>query len=166
MLCIRVQILTPPALSAMALALAACASGPTFDPPPPNAPPPLADAPAPTNIRPEELVGRWGLASYHKENDRARTEAAARSQCSQPYTITRGPGGGIVMHLADQPQPQELKLKAGPGRNYIGPQGPAADARDREIVSFDGRVLVLRFVDPEVATRYGTMVYVRCAARA
>jgi hypothetical protein len=31
-------------------------------------------------------------------------------------------------------------------------------------VSFDGRVLVTRFVDPEVAGRYGTSVYVRCAA--
>jgi hypothetical protein len=30
----------------------------------------------------------------------------------------------------------------------------------------DGRVMVLRFVDPEVAGRYGTGVYVRCAPRA
>lgn len=160
--------LRPPLSAAaafMSIALFGCAGGPGLDPAPPS-PPPVADAPAPTNIRPEELVGRWGYASYHKEPDRARTEAAARGQCNQPYTIGRGTGGGIMMHLADQPQPQELRLKAGPGRNYIGPQGPAADPRDREIVSFDGRVLVLRFVDPEVATRYGIGVYVRCGPRA
>jgi hypothetical protein len=30
------------------------------------------------------------------------------------------------------------------------------------VVSFNGRVLVLRWMDPEVQGRYGTMVYVRC----
>jgi hypothetical protein len=38
--------------------------------------------------------------------------------------------------------------------------------QDREIVSFDGRVMIMRFVDPEVAGRYGTSVYVRCGPRA
>jgi hypothetical protein len=33
-------------------------------------------------------------------------------------------------------------------------------------VSFDGRVLVLRWVDEEVAGRYGVGVFVRCAPRA
>ena len=32
------------------------------------------------------------------------------------------------------------------------------------MVSFDGRVLILRWMDPEVQSRYGTMVYVRCGA--
>ena len=31
------------------------------------------------------------------------------------------------------------------------------------MVHFDGRVLILRWMDPEVQGRYGTMVYVRCA---
>ena len=31
------------------------------------------------------------------------------------------------------------------------------------MVSFDGRVLILRWMDSEVQGRYGTMVYVRCA---
>ena len=35
--------------------------------------------------------------------------------------------------------------------------------QDREIISFDGRTMVLRWMDPEVAGRYGTGVYVRCA---
>ena len=44
------------------------------------------------------------------------------------------------------------------------PKPRRAGQRDREIVSFDGRVLVTRFVDPEVSGRYGTSVYVRCGA--
>ena len=32
------------------------------------------------------------------------------------------------------------------------------------MLAFDGRVLILRWMDPEVQGRYGTMVYVRCGA--
>jgi len=121
----------------------------------------------PATIRSDEIVGRWGLASYQNPNDRARTEAMARTQCKQPYVITAGTTGGVVMHLADQATPQELRLKGSPsGKNYIGPPGPTPGEQDREIVSFDGRVLVTRFIDKDAATRYGNMVYVRCAARA
>ena len=71
------------------------------------------------------------------------------------------------MHLADQAQPQELRVKGGPGgKNYIGPPGEAGGPQDREIVSFDGRILITRFVDQEVAGRYGTSVYVRCGPKA
>ena len=133
---------------------------------PEAAPPPPAGAPLPASIPAQDLVGRWGLAAYHNEADRGRTEAAARGQCRQPYNITRGPGGGVVMHLPDQSQPTELLLKGGPdGKNYIGlAEEPAGGQRDREIVSFDGRVLITRFTDPEVSGRYGTSVYVRCGA--
>ena len=121
----------------------------------------------PASIRSDEIVGRWGLASYQNPNDRARTEAAARGQCKQPYVITAGTSGGVVMHLADQATPQELRLKGSPGgKNYIGPAGPTPGEQDREIVSFDGRVLITRFTDKDAATRYGNMVYVRCAPRA
>ena len=51
------------------------------------------------------------------------------------------------------------------GKNYIGPPGPPPGEQDREIVSFDGRVLITRFVDKDAATRYGNMVYVRCGPR-
>src|SRR5207237_311081 len=89
-----------------------------------------------------------------------------RGQCGNPYVINRGPGGGVLMHLPDQAAPVELRTKGGPdGRRYIGPEGMAGDPLDREIVSFDGRVMVLRWNDPEVAGRYGTSVYVRCAPR-
>ena len=45
----------------------------------------------PSKYAPEEFVGRWGFTSYHREQDRARTEAAARGQCRSPYVIARGP---------------------------------------------------------------------------
>jgi hypothetical protein len=150
-----------------ALALSGCAAqqfslGPSAAP----EPPPVAAAPLPASIPAQDLVGRWGLAAYHKDEDRARTETAARGQCRQPYNISRGPRGGVIMHLPDQAQPTELSLKGGPdGKNSIGlGEEPAGGQRDREIVSFDGRVLVTRFTDPEVAGRYGTSVYVRCGA--
>ena len=155
-----------PAMLLAAVVLAGCASEMSVAPGPEIAAASPAGAPLPASIPAQDLVGRWGLAAYHKEDDRARTEAAARGQCRQPYNISRGARGGIIMHLADQSQPTELILKGGPdGKNYIGlPEEPAAGQRDREIVAFDGRVLVTRFVDPEVAGRYGTSVYVRCAA--
>jgi hypothetical protein len=122
----------------------------------------------PSRYRPEEIVGRWGYTSYQREADRARTVAAAGRLCRQPYVIARGPTGGVMMNLADQRQTTELRLKGGPGeRNFIGPDGePGGSPQDREILSFDGRVLVTRFVDPDAANRYGNMVYVRCGARA
>jgi hypothetical protein len=149
------------------LALAAC-STPQWggSPSTPAAPPPTASAPPAPGIATEDLVGRWGFASYHKETDRGRTAGQARGQCGNPYVINRGPGGGVLMHLPDTAAPQELQTKAGPdGKRYIGPDGPAGDPLDREFVSFDGRVMVLRWIDPEVAGRYGTSVYVRCAPR-
>ena len=134
---------------------------------PSAAPEPGVAPEMPATIRSDEIVGRWGLASYQDPKDRARTEAMARSQCKQPYTITAGASGGVIMHLADQATPQELRLKGSPsGKNYIGPAGPTPGEQDREIVSFDGRVMITRFVDKDAGTRYGNMVYVRCAPRA
>jgi hypothetical protein len=156
--------LSPGAISVFAaILLAGCATQMSVAPEA-AAPPP--SAPLPASIPAQDLVGRWGLAAYHNEADRGRTEAAARGQCRQPYNIGRGARGGVIMHLADQSQPTELILKGGPdGKNYIGlAEEPAAGQRDREIVAFDGRVLITRFVDPEVSGRYGTSVYVRCGA--
>ena len=50
------------------------------------------------------LVGKWGLASYHKDADRARTMKEASAQCNKPYVINQGPNGGVMMYLADQPK--------------------------------------------------------------
>ena len=54
----------------------------------------------PASIRADEIVGRWGLASFQNPADRARTEAAARGQCKQPYVIGAGQSGGVVMALS------------------------------------------------------------------
>ena len=155
--------------SALTIFLGACSSMslPSFSSSPSVAPEPAPAPEMPATIRADEIVGKWGLASFQNPNDRARTEAAAKAQCKQPYVIGAGANGGVIMHLADQATPQELRLKGGPGgKNYIGPPGPAGGEQDREIVSFDGRVLVTRFIDKDAATRYGNMVYVRCAPRA
>ncbi|WP_319799214.1 hypothetical protein [Nitrobacter sp.] len=153
------------AIAALAMFLGGCGSigsvGLSTQQPPQQ---PAVEPEIPATVRADELVGRWGLASYQNPNDRARTEAAAKAQCRNPYVIGAGSNGGVIMHLADEATPQELRLKGSQsGKNYIGPEGPAGGAKDREIVSFDGRVLVTRFIDPDAATRYGNMVYVRCA---
>src|ERR1700761_1259104 len=155
--------------SVLAIFLGACSSMslPSFSSSSPSAPEPAPVPETPASIRPDEIVGKWALASFQNPNDRARTEAAAKAQFKQPYVIGAGTSGGVIMHLADQATPQELRLKGSPGgKNYIGPPGPAAGEQDREIVSFDGRVLITRFIDKDAATRYGNMVYVRCGPRA
>jgi hypothetical protein len=119
---------------------------------------------APVSITAAELVGSWGLGSFHTEADRARTEVEARSACGNPYRITQGPSGGVMMHLADQAEPAELALKTdSSGRTFIGPPGPPAVAQDRLITSWQDGVLVTEWLDPSARARYGTMVFVRCA---
>ncbi len=129
--------------------------------PPPAAPAGPVGQPS---LRAEDIVGRWGIASFHKPEDQARTEAAARGQCSQPYIINRS-SDGVAMLGHDSPQVQDMMIKASAdGRTYIGPGPEPGGADDREVASFDGKSLVLKWVDPEVAGRYGTMVLVRCPA--
>jgi len=165
--------LSPPvAAMVAALALAGCTGGsmggwgfgsPSEQPPEQELPGPEI----PATIRVSEVIGRWGYAAFHKVEDRQRTEAAARSQCNHPFVIGQGPTGGVMMYLADQSELKELRVKGGPGgKNYIGPAGPTPGPQDREITSFDGRVMVMVFVDPEIAGRYGTGIYVRCAPSA
>jgi hypothetical protein len=147
-----------------AMALGGCA---TSSPQQEAAPAALPQPELPARVRPAEIVGRYGYAAYHDAKDRARTEANARGQCKQPFVISPGSSGGVTMLIADTPQPQELRLKGTQGgKDYIGPPGDTPGPQDREIVSFDGRVLVLKYVDPEIDGRYGTGVFVRCAPRA
>jgi len=152
--------------SALAIFLGACGSmglGNFGSSQPTTATEPGVEPEMPATVHSEELVGKWGLASFQNPNDRARTEKQALAQCKQPYAIGAGQSGGVVMHLADQATPQELRLKGSQsGKNYIGPAGPPGGPDDREIISFDGRVLITRFVDKDAGTRYGNMVYVRC----
>ncbi|UZF94172.1 hypothetical protein [Bosea sp. NBC_00550] len=143
----------------MALLLAGCGGGEGLSP--------LASAtqsaPAPTNVTRDALIGRWGIASFHTEKDRKRTESEARAQCNQPYTIAKGAGDGVMMHVADDPKPYELRLKAGAGgRTFLGFEAPAGDPQDRELLSVKPNELVMRFVDPDAHRRYGTFIFIRC----
>ena len=141
----RHQMSVPPlALTCLAagLLLSGCGSIslPTFgsvssEPPPNKEAPPLADRRRPPAIPPEEIIGRWGLGlgPINRDADRPRTEAAGPQPMSQSSTSSRsGPGGGVMMHLADQRQPSELRLKGGPGgKNYIGPADAEAGGPSR-----------------------------------
>jgi hypothetical protein len=118
----------------------------------------------PTSMKPEQLVGRWGVASYRQEKDKARTEAQARSQCRLPYVIAKGPTDGVMMHVADDTKLYELRLKGGSdGKTYLGFESPPGDWQDREIVSLTPATIVMRFVDADANNRYGTFVYIRCS---
>lgn len=152
----------PVAALAAALLLAGCGSLTGEGPSASGGP---AAASAPTSFPRERLIGRWGIASYHTEKDRKRTEAQAKGGCGQPYVIAKGPSDGVMMHAADDPKLYELRLKAGPGgKTYLGFEAPAGDPQDREIVSASEQMLVMRFVDPDANRRYGTFIYARCGA--
>jgi hypothetical protein len=161
----RPSLSTTLVLALLALGLSGCASfNNPFSPQQAPEPAPEVVPTLPPAFPPQDIVGRWGLAAYHREDDKVRTEAAAANQCKQPYIISLGPNGGVMMHLADQSTASELRLKGAPGgKTFIGQEGdPPGSPQDREVVSFDGRILVLRWMDSEVQGRYGTMVYVRC----
>src|SRR3984885_13957220 len=75
------------------------------------------ETPAPTpaivapTVSPDQLVGKWGFAAYHKDEDRTRTIKEASAQCNRPYVIAKGPTGGVMMNMADQKELSELFLK-------------------------------------------------------
>jgi hypothetical protein len=146
------------AIIAMAvLAASACALGP--DATPGSA----AVITAPAAYDRGRLVGRWGVASFHADKDQKRTEAEAKAQCSQPYTIKLGPTDGVLMHVADDPTVHELRLKGdSAGKTYLGFEAPPRDPQDREILSMSDRMMTMRFVDPDANSRYGTFIYARC----
>jgi hypothetical protein len=57
----------------------------------------------------------------------------------------------------DNPQPQEMVLKGSvEGKPHVGSGPSPAGADDREVVSFDGQVLILKWVAPEIAGRYAS----------
>ena len=144
------------ALGGLAAALlAGCATEPP--------PAPMVAAPA---ISSDQLVGKWGFAAYHRDTDRARTIKEALAQCNKPYVIAKGPGGGVMMNLADQADLSELVLKAGPeGRTYLGPPGDAGTADDRIVTNVDANSFSTNWVDPDNMARYGTSVYERCGQK-
>jgi hypothetical protein len=142
-------------LVATSIALAGCAGTPGESALPSRA--------TPAAFPVDRLVGKWGVASYRQEKDKARTEAMARAQCKLPYSITKGPTDGVMMHVADDPTPHELTLKGGPGgKTYLGFEGPPGDDQDREFLSITENEFVVRYINPETNDRYGTLIYVRC----
>src|ERR1700677_264290 len=97
-------------------------------------PTPAIVAPA---VSPDQLVGKWGFAAYHKDEDRARTIKEASAQCNRPYVIAKGPTGGGMMNVAAPKGLSELFLKAGPNsQTYLGPAG-AAGPDDRLVSHVD-----------------------------
>ncbi len=149
-------LMTGATIAALALTLAACSTTPTEPPPPAR---PVFTSP----ISPDQMIGRWGLAAYHRPDDAKRTETQARAQCSNPYIITAGPTGGVMMYLADDNKLTEVVSKANGGPTFLGPaDDPAGGPRDRQVLRLDQNVMVLKWLDPEVSGRYGTMIYVRC----
>ena len=128
--------------------------------------PPPTPAVVAASVSPDQLVGKWGFAAYHKDTDRARTAKEAAAQCNRPYVINKGPNGGLMMNMADQKELSELVLKAGPdGQTYLGPPGPPGGADDRTVTNVDANSFTTVWVDPDNASRYGTSVYVRCGKR-
>lgn len=142
-------------VSLLALAVVGCAENP-----------PPTPAVVPASVSPDQLVGKWGFAAYHKDEDRARTIKEAAAQCNRPYVIDKGPNGGLMMNLADQKELSELVLKGGPtGQTYLGPPGAAGGPDDRIVSNVDANSFTTVWVDPDNASRYGTSVYVRCGKR-
>jgi hypothetical protein len=128
--------------------------------------PPPTPAVLAAGVTPDQLVGKWGFAAYHKDEDRARTIKEAAAQCNRPYVINKGPTGGLMMNLADQKELSELVLKGGPtGQTYLGPPGAAGGPDDRMVTNVDANSFTTIWVDPDNASRYGTSVYVRCGKR-
>ena len=80
---------------------------------------PSPSAQLPSKIKTDQLVGAWGLASYHQEGQRARTITAARGQCKNPYRIAKGPGGGVLMHLADEKEAVRAANQGRAGRKGL-----------------------------------------------
>src|ERR1700710_383404 len=89
--------------SALAVFLGACGSMslPSFSSGPTPPPEPAVAPDMPATIRSDEIASRWVLASCRNPADLAWTEKAAQGQCKQPYVITNGSTGGVMMHLAD-----------------------------------------------------------------
>src|ERR1700692_1959901 len=83
-------------LAVFAFGLAGSSGAPISTPFPRGDPAPLPPTAAalPPAFPPQDIVGRWGLAAYHKVEDPPRTEAGAAEPSKKPYIIPLGTRGG------------------------------------------------------------------------
>ncbi len=82
-----------PAALIGALVLASCASSQHRFQQEAAAPPaePAILPALPPAFQPEQIVGRWGFAAYHKEGDRVRRQSPVQQPvCDQSWTDRRG----------------------------------------------------------------------------
>src|SRR5215831_13818457 len=119
-------------LTAVAIVLAGCAGTQG----PPSAA--LTGPPPKPSISASDVIGRWGLGAYHRDEDRARTEAITKGQCKIPYVISAGNGSSVMMLTHDSPNIVEVQIKANQeGKTFIGPCAEPGVADDRQVVSYD-----------------------------
>lgn len=155
----------PAAIAAGALVLLAGCSTTQNTAPPPTTTVAVMSGPAGIVMTITDLQGNWGLASFRNPTDRPRTEAEAKSACSNPYTVAAGPTGGVMMYLPDQAEAAEVFVKMGPaGQTFIGPAGAPGMPKDRVVLEYANNMLVTDWVDASARERYGTMIFVRCGA--
>lgn len=110
----------------------------------------------------DELVGRWGVASYWTPADKTKAPSWARQSCRQPYVIEKSAAGNLMMFVADG-QKREVMLKGKtltPVEKKL-PEGPAK-RHVRTITAFAPGSFELTWADAGFARRYGTVVYVKC----
>ena len=114
--------------SALALFLGACGSFslPSLSSSPEPAPEPGAGPEMPASIRADEIVGRWGLASYQNPADRARTEAAAKAQCKQPYVIGAGTSGAVAATFTFCQPPKYFSATENASSGVMSPAKPSS----------------------------------------
>jgi len=156
------RTLKPFGLVLLFLALASCTS--TSLTPNPQAQAKATPPPAPVQIDMAALPGNYGLASYQRDEDRQRTLAQAKIACRNPFVITAGNNGGVVMHSAGQSGPTEVFLKTdGRGTSYLGPKGPAGAPKDQRIISYENGNLITQSLEPRLRSVYGNIVLVPCA---
>jgi hypothetical protein len=111
----------------------------------------------------DDLVGRWGVASYWKKEDKASAPGWARQSCGQPYIIEKNETGNLMMFVADGKR-REVNLKGKkltPTEKAL-PEGPGK-MHARTITAFEpGKSFELTWDNGRFAGRYGTVVYVKC----
>jgi hypothetical protein len=110
----------------------------------------------------DDLVGRWGVASYWNAADKAKAPGWAKAACSSPYTITKNAAGNLMMYVADG-KLREVTLK---GRTLtpvekVLPEG-GAKMHERKITSFAPGTFETVWSNTGFAQRYGTVVYMKC----